>query len=325
MRKPDGASPHTAPPEDAATDTSMGPGREFDLIRGFQRRWGPLAVGLGGDCAELAFPPGASLLVTTDASVEDVHFREAWLTPREIAYRGCAAALSDLAAAAATPLGFVLALTLPERWRDRAEELADGVGDAARATGAPIVGGDLSRGDALSLAVTCFGASEHPLRRAEAVPGQVLYLTGSLGGPGAALDAFLAGREPQPGHRARFARPAPRIREALWLRRHGAVAAVDLSDGLAADARHLAAASGVELWLDVDRIPCVDGVGVERALASGEEYELLVAAPVGLDTAAFERRFGVPLTAVGRVEGVHTGGLVRARVDLPGGHDHYSR
>lgn len=306
-------------------DISMGPGGEFDLVRRLRERWGVLAVGLGGDCAELRMPPGARLLVTTDVSVEEVHFRASWLTPREIAYRACAAALSDLAAAAAEPLGFVLALTLPERWRRELDGLADGVADAVGATGAPVVGGDLSRGEALSLAVTCLGASRAPLRRSEAVPGQLLYVTGRLGGPGAALTALLAGREPEAGCRERFARPHPRLREARWLRRQGATAAVDLSDGLAADARHLAAASNAALWLDADRVPHLPGIRPEDALASGEEYELLVTAPPGLDRAAFERRFGIPLTVVGRVEGEHAGGRVRARVDLPGGHDHYSR
>lgn len=303
---------------------SLGPGAEFDIVRRFQSRWGPLAGGIGGDCAEIAVGVGSRLVVSTDVSVEGVHFRADWLSPREIAYRACASALSDLAAVAAEPLGLVVALTMPAHWRAHADAIADGVGDAVLASGAPVVGGDLSGGRDLALAVTVFGESAAPLGRHGARPGDLLYVTGRLGGPGAAVAAWLAGETPAPAHRARFAAPRPRLREARWLRRHGATAAVDISDGLAADARHLAAASAVALWLEVDGVPCVEGVDSLEALASGEEYELLVSAPAGLDCASFARRFGVPLTAVGRVEGEQAGGTVRARVDLPRGYDHYS-
>lgn len=303
---------------------SLGPGAEFDIVRRFQARWGPLAMGIGGDCAELAVGAGMRVVVSTDVSVEGVHFRADWLSPREIGYRACAAALSDLAAAAAEPLGLVVALTLPPHWLARAEAIADGVGDAVLASGAPVVGGDLSRGGELSLAVTVFGESSAPLGRGGARPGDVLYVTGRLGGPAAAVAAWTGGRTPAPADRDRFAAPRPRLREARWLRRRGATAAVDISDGLAADARHLAAASGVAIWLDVDGVPCVEGVSPREAVAGGEEYELLVAAPAGLDAGSFERRFGLPLTAVGRVEGARAGGAVTARVDLPRGYDHYS-
>lgn len=303
---------------------SLGPGAEFDIVRRFQARWGPLATGIGGDCAELRVGAGARVVVSTDVSVEGVHFRADWLSAREIGYRACAAALSDLAAAAAEPLGMVVALTLPTRWLAHADAIADGVGDAVLATGAPVVGGDLARGGELSLAVTVFGEGTAPLRRGGARPGDVLYVTGQLGGPAAAVAAWTAGGTPAPAHRDRFAAPRPRLREARWLRRRGATAAVDISDGLAADAGHLAAASGVSIWLDVDGVPCVAGVSPAAAMAGGEEYELLVAAPAGLDRAGFERRFGLPLTAVGRVEAVRAGGAVMARVDLPRGYDHYS-
>ncbi|HEX6631369.1 MAG TPA: thiamine-phosphate kinase [Gemmatimonadaceae bacterium] len=302
----------------------LGPGREFDVVRGFLRRWGAAAAGIGGDCAELAVPAGQRLVVSTDTSVEEVHFRRAWLSPREVGYRAAAAALSDLAAAAAQPLGLLLALTLPDAWRADADTIADGVAEAAALAGAPIVGGDLSRGGELSLTVTVLGSAARPLSRAGARPGDALYVTGALGGPGAAVRAWLAGGEPHAAHRARFAHPVPRLAEARWLREHGATAAVDLSDGLAADAAHVAAASDVGLWLDVDAVPRVAGVSMEDALAGGEEYELLVAAPPVLDAAAFARTFGVALTRVGAVRAEGAPG-VAARVDLPHGHDHFSR
>ncbi|HVZ77874.1 MAG TPA: AIR synthase-related protein, partial [Gemmatimonadaceae bacterium] len=126
----------------------------------------------------------------------------------------------------------------------------------------------------------------------------------------------------------RFAHPVARIAEAQWLAAHGATAAIDISDGLAGDAAHLAAASGLTLELDVDRLPCVDGVTARDAAASGEEYELLVAAPPGLDAGEFERRFGVPLTAVGRARvGAPAAVFLEAgaRVDLAHAHDHFIR
>ena len=303
---------------------ALGPGREFDLVRAMVAAWGDLARGIGGDCAELDVPPGSRLLVSTDASVEGVHFRRDWISARDIGWRAAAAAMSDLAASGAEPLGLLLALSLPAAWRDDALELAAGVGELARATGARIVGGDVTGGAELALTITVLGHAASPLRRDGARDGDAVFVTGMFGGPGAALAALLAGAAPRAEHLARFARPMPRLREAAWLRAHGATAAVDISDGLAADARHLAAASGLHLRLDAAAVPCSPGVAARDALASGEEYELLVTAPASLDTAAFAREFGLPLTRVGEARRGGAPG-VSAAFDLPPGHDHLSR
>jgi thiamine-monophosphate kinase len=158
--------------------------------------------------------------------------------------------------------------------------------------------------------------------------GDMLYVTGTLGGPGAALDALLRGATPRDVERARFAAPRPRIAEGLWLAEHGARAAIDISDGLAADAGHLAAASGARVVLDLASLPCIDGIAPERAASSGEEYELLVAfAPdVRPDARAFREQFGIPLSAVGHVtEGSGVSFEVGGeRVALRPGHDHLS-
>ena len=172
-------------------------------------------------------------------------FDDRWLTPAEIGYRAATAALSDLAAMAASPLAMLVAMTIPESWRTDVGEIADGIGEAARAFDAPITGGNLTGGGELAITVTVLGSAEHPLRRDAARAGDTLYVTGTLGGPRSALDAWISGREPRADHRARFAHPTARIREARWLTTHGAHAAIDVSDGLVADARHLAIASGV--------------------------------------------------------------------------------
>ncbi|PHX97415.1 MAG: thiamine-phosphate kinase [Gemmatimonadetes bacterium] len=307
----------------------LGPGPEFDLLRAIVARYGQMAAGIGDDAATLRVPDGEQLVVSTDVAVEDVHFRATWLTPNEIGFRSATAALSDLAAMGAKPLGMVIALTLPPRRRAGAEALADGIARAARDCGAPIIGGDLSDGAVLAIAVTVLGSVARPLYRTGARPGDALWVTGQLGGSVLALRALLAGTVPAPAHRMRFAAPRARIAEAQWLAERGATAAIDISDGLAADASHIAAASGMRLTLDLDRVPCVDGATAADAAASGEEYELLIAGPADLDAAAFASRFGLPLTKVGGVASALPGA---AGVDalqggtpvaLPAGFSHF--
>ena len=280
----------------------LGGGAEFDAIRAMLEEWGPRALGVGDDAALLTVPAGERLVASTDATMEGVHFRRGWMSAAEIGERAAAAALSDLAAMAATPLGILLALAVPESWQGELSELARGVGVAAATARCPIVGGNLTRAGELSLTITVLGSAVSPLGRAGARAGDRLFVTGYLGGPGAALRALLAGRRPAPADRARFVAPVPRLDEARWLAAHGARAAIDVSDGLLADAAHLARASGVTLAIDLTAVPCMDGVLPEEAAASGEEYELLVAAPSGssLDPAAFARSFGLPLSEIGR-------------------------
>jgi thiamine-monophosphate kinase len=306
----------------------LGGRREFDIIRSMLGVWGPNAHGIGDDAAVLAVPDGQRLIASTDASFEGVHFRREWLRPREIGARAAAAALSDLAAMAATPLGLLLALALPQSWLPEIEEVARGVGEMASRTRCPIVGGNLARADVLSLTITVLGSAVNPLARAGARAGDALYVTGLLGGSVSALQALMRGTPVRDVDRQRFAAPRPRIDEARWLAERGASAAIDISDGLLADAGHVAAASGVAIELDPTRYPCVDGVSPAVAAWSGEEYELLVAFPPNFvpDVDAFRARFGLPLTAIGRVahgEGVRERGSA-VRVEFPGGHDHFS-
>lgn len=297
---------------------------ETSLIQSFVERWGNLAVGIGDDGAVLDIPAGEKLVVSTDAAVEDVHFRRDDISAREIGYRAAAAALSDLAAMAARPRGLLFALVLPVTWRDQANALADGVGNAARASKCPVIGGNISAGEQLSITTTVLGSAKNPLARSGARAGDKVYVTGALGGSAAAVRAWVAGRQPEPSHRSRFVSPVPRIGEAIWLAEQGATSAIDVSDGLATDAGHVAFASSARLTIDVARIPVSEHARIEEAIAGGEDYELIVTAP-SFDATAFLKEFNVQLTEVGTVEGGDPGVDFQrdgVTIDAPTGYDH---
>ena len=316
---------------------ALGPGPEFDRIRRIARALGARARGLGDDCALVPEGPG-TLAISTDVSVEGVHFRRDWIEPAEIGWRAAAAALSDLAAEGAEAVGVLSAITVPADASERdLTEVAAGLGEAAAAAGAAVLGGDLSRGPVWSLAVTVVGRAERPVTRAGARAGDGIWVTGVLGGARAALEAWRCGGVPADDARRAFARPEPRIGAGRWLAAHGARAMLDLSDGLAGDAHHLAAASGVRLHLTLETVPVAPpaieeakrlGLPVQQfAAEGGEDYELLAALPPDFGDAAvreFEAACGIALTRVGSAE---RGGGVRA--ELLGralelrGYDHF--
>ena len=309
-------------------DVPLGPGAEFDIVRRMLARWGPLARGIGDDAVVLSDVVRGQLVVSTDSSVEDVHFRRDWLSHAEIGYRATAAALSDLAAMGADPIGVLLALALPELDVARVEEIADGVGECVRSCGTVVLGGDVTRGEKLSLTLTVLGTASAPLLRSAARAGDRIYVTGRLGGPAAALRELQAGREAAAPLRARFARPVPRLREARWLAEHGCATAIDISDGLVADARHIATASGVAMHLEQRSIPVLKSATTRDAIAGGEEYELMVTCGEPLDVAAFEKELGVPLTEIGNVVAGASDVILTdggQRVAAPAGYDHFSR
>jgi thiamine-monophosphate kinase len=310
---------------------ALGPGAEFDAVRRLVRRWGDLASGIGDDAAVLDVPAGERLVVSTDASVEHVHFRRDWLSPEEIGRRATMSALSDLAAMGATPLGIVVALVVPPSWRAELDAIGEGIGDAVDAVDTRIVGGDLSAGSELAITVTVFGASARPVMRAGARVGDEVWVTGLLGGPLLALRALERGEAPDDADYARLRYPGARVSEGRWFAERGATAMIDVSDGLGGDLRHIAAASGVRIRVEAQRVPRVSGASVDDALASGEEYELALCAPPGaVDATEFGREFPWFLTRIGTVEAAVPGGEVAvvddtgARVDLPTGHDHFS-
>src|SRR5262249_50656131 len=245
--------------------------------------------------------------LSVDLSVEDVHFRVGWMSPAEIGWRAASAALSDLAAVAATPKGLLVSLGAPAEWPpEQVAELMEGAGEAALSVGALVWGGDLVKSDRVIIDVSVMGELDgSPVLRQGAAQGDGLWLTGSLGGPKAALDSWVDHREPDAAARERFVHPVPRVKESHWLRDAGAKAMIDLSDGLAADASHVAAASGVRCVIDADRVPRHPAAReLMDALVSGEEYELLVALPESFKESRageFRDQFGIPLTRVGGI------------------------
>ena len=317
--------------------SALGPGPEFDRIRRIAEELAGRGSELGDDAAVVPEGDGA-LVVSTDASVEGVHFRRGWLSLEEIGWRATAAALSDLAAMGAQPIGLLAAVAVPRGAADADPALVmRGVGAAAAACGASVMGGDLTTAAGWVVTITVIGRAGRPVRRSGAAPGDTLWVTGALGGARAALVAWERGETPPADARTAFAHPEPRIDAGRWLAAHGAHAMLDLSDGLAADARHLAAASGVRLDIDLSRIP-VAGAALPPALAAsiepplfaaegGEDYELLAALPAAFDepaVRAFEHATGLALTRVGTV---HRGSGVRLllrgeRVSLEG-FDHF--
>lgn len=279
-------------------------------------------TGIGDDAAVVRVP-GRACVVSVDAMVEGTHFRSSWAPPRVAGHRATAAALSDLAAMAAEPGEVYLAVTLPPG-AGEAEVLAVHAGavEAAAACGAAVCGGDLVRGPALAVAVTAVGWADDPERlvlRSGARPGDVVVVTGPLGGAAAALTALEGGREPDPDARAALLRPRPRFAAARALAAAGARAMLDVSDGLVLDAGRLAAASGVALHLDAGRVPVAPGATLAEAVAGGEDFELLACLPA----AALGDVPGA--VAIGSVEAgssVHWTGLPP---DAGGGFDHLAR
>jgi thiamine-monophosphate kinase len=300
---------------------AMGQGVEFDTIRMLLSRWGDLAVDIGDDAAVLPAIGAGQRVVSTDACVEDVHFRRAWITPFEVGQRAAAAALSDLAAMGARAEGVLVAFVVPPAWYAALADVADGIGAQVRRAGARIVGGNLSRGQTFVITLTVIGVADPVVPRAGARVGDLVLVTGALGGPGAALTAWEEGRSPVAWARERFAAPQPRLAEGQRLAAAGASAMIDISDGLAADARHLGAASGVWLAIDPARLPVGPGVEPSSALQSGEEYELLVTMPPERFAAlapAWNAAGGVPLTPIGTAVEA-TGEPVMPAA----GHDHF--
>lgn len=299
---------------------------EFDLIAELRARLPapPSArhvVGIGDDAA--VTDPGGVTAISVDATVEGVHFRSRWCPPRSVGAKAMATALSDLAAMGAEPGEAFVWLGRPG-WLDDegALELCDGLAGVAAAAGVAILGGDLTRAPELAVSVTVVGHAGGPdelVGRDGAEPGQIVCLTGELGGAAAGLELLerpdlAAGIEPDQadGARARQLAPSARLEAGRRLAAAGARAMIDLSDGLAADAAQIAAASGVGLEIELEQVPVAPGVAEIAAAAgrdrhelmlAGEDYELLCALPEGRleGAAAAVAEAGSGLVEIGRI------------------------
>ena len=215
-----------------------------------------LARAIEDDAARLS----GGLVVTQDALVEGVHFRLDWISWRDLGFRAAAVNLSDLAASGAEPEALVVTLGAPGNTKvEDVLELYEGIGEA----GVPVVGGDTTRANELVLSLTALGRSERVPGRAGARPGDLLVVTGPLGAAGVAF------------RRGAYVRPPLRLAEGRRLASH-AHALLDISDGIAQDAGHIAHGSGCRTVLELERVPLAPDAELAD-LGFGEDYELLAA------------------------------------------------
>jgi thiamine-monophosphate kinase len=226
---------------------------ELGLLAELERRG--LAQAIEHDAAQVD-----GLVVTQDALVEDVHFRLDWISWRDLGWRAAAVNLSDLAASGAHGEGLIVTLAAPPETRlEDVLELYEGIAE----TRVPVVGGDTTAAPQLVLSVTAVGRADRVPGRAGARPDDVLVVSGSLGAAGAAF------------RRKSFVRPPLRLAEGRELAAD-AHAMLDISDGLAVDAGHLARRSRCRVVIELERVPLADGADLAD-LAFGEDYELLAA------------------------------------------------
>jgi thiamine-monophosphate kinase len=325
---------------------------EFELLAKLRERLPPDAphVTLGsGDDAAVTVPDGATA-TSVDAIVDGVHFHRGEAAPRLVGRKALATALSDLAAMGAEPgEAYVVLGAPPDLGEEEFHALLDGLLELAVEAGTTLAGGDLTQAPALTLAVTVVGharRAEELISRGGAEEGDVLVLTGELGGAAAGrllledpgLNAGLPDSTAE-RLRARQLDPSPRLRCGRALAEAGATAMIDISDGLAGDAGHIARASEKLLRIEASTLPLAEGVAkvataagrdpLALAVAGGEDYELLAALP-RQRLAGASARIGAAaettLTPIGEVvagKGVEiklpAGGLLDAR-----SYDHFA-
>jgi thiamine-monophosphate kinase len=269
-----------------------------------------VAAGIGDDCAILQIPAGDRTLVTTDFSLEGVHFRREWHPAEVVGHRCLARGLSDIAAMGGTPIAAFLSLALPQdlrqRWVDR---FVSGFLKLAERFNVSLAGGDTAQSPGGILAdIVVVGSvpNRKAIRRAGARAGDRIYVTGALGGAAAALQLLFSGRKLRPADFPRHFYPIPRIEVGRFLREKGlASAMIDLSDGLSTDLGHICEESGVGAEIQADAVPRAEvgkparEVDLAFALHGGDDYELLFTAPRGKRVPA--RIAGADITQIGHV------------------------
>lgn len=265
--------------------------RFLDWVRRtFRSQTGPgLALSIGDDAAHLRLLRSRDLLVTTDALIEDVHFRHAWTSPRDLGAKALVSNLSDLAAMGAHPIAAFLSLGVPpDTPLTKLKAFFLGLRSATHRWNCPLTGGDLVRAPQWTINLTLLGrpaVKRRVIPRSAARPGQTVFVTGWPGESGAGLDALRRGRS-APRLIARHNRPTPRLAEAAVLARVcPRLAMIDVSDGVASESAHIARESGVRVDLQLERLPVSralrDYTGADALdpadfiLNGGEDYELL--------------------------------------------------
>ncbi|MBB3143327.1 thiamine-phosphate kinase [Halomonas organivorans] len=289
-------------------------------------------LGVGDDCALLVPTPGMRLAMSVDTSVADVHF-PADAPAAAVGHRALAVSLSDLAAMGASARWCLMSLTLPTADEAWVADFAAGFHALCKASGVTLAGGDVTRGE-LAVGVTVIGEvpEGQALTRRGARPGEVVAVTGALGGGAGGLARWQAGRRDRDDPLLRrYLTPEPRLAAGMALREL-ASAAIDVSDGLLADLGHLCAASGVGVALSPEALPLAEGLaaalgdsGARRAaLSGGDDYELLVTLPAECLAPACERLAadGLALTAIGRV--TDTPGITGVAEKGVAGWQHFS-
>lgn len=327
---------------------------EFDLInriRAAARRYSPeLILGIGDDAAILKRPSGRWSLVTTDALVEDVHFRREYTPARLLGHKALAVNLSDIAAMGGTPREFLLTLAIPQDFDEAyLDEFFNGLLALADATSTVLIGGDLSasRGG-LMIVITLLGDCpvHQAVRRDGAMPGDLLYVTGRLGLSALGLALLQAGVRlseslPELQRQALLAHlaPQPRLAVGKYLGEHRiADAMIDVSDGLSSDLFHLCDESGVGAVIYADCLPLVAGasdLGLDplvAALHGGEDYELLFTVNKQKAHLIVELQSAfpdVPLTCIGQIIGeprkIYLDREGQRDPLQPQGYDHFRR
>jgi len=314
------------------------PPTELEIIRKIEKLAGRIRrswvqLGIGDDAAVVQAPAGHQILLTTDQVIEKTHFTKETHPPRALGHKILARGLSDIAAMGGQPLCCLLSLQMPG-WATGAwlSAFLSGLLRLSKNSDAPLVGGDVARGRLLAAVITVVGSApaDEILTRGGARPGDIVYVSGRLGGSAAGLEKLLRRGTGNPVPRDRAVRrhlwPEPRLSLGRQLRKLGATAAMDLSDGLAMDLARLTKASGAGAEIDAARIPLFPGASLKQALHGGEEYELLFTLPPGLPPpASFEK---IPLTPIGlirRKPGVELRSASGMQKLKPRGFQHFDR
>ena len=313
------------------------------------RRSSSLELGIGDDAAIWQPSPGASVVITTDSLVEEIHFRLDWTDWESLGHKALAVNVSDLAAMGAAPK--VAVVTLGLRGSERIADLValySGMGDVARRYGVVIAGGDIVRSPfGLALHITALGELQGAKRlaRSGARPGDVIGVTGTLGASAAGMQLLANSSPPRQAATADLLvqahlRPEPRVPLGQALREHGASSAMDLSDGLMGDLPKILAASDVSAEIDLGAVPVAAAVRalfpeewLTLATRGGEDYELLFTVPEDRWDTVHEAltAAGGQVHAVGRILPAVDGPSMTvigldgvARPEAPGAFDHFA-